>query len=91
MENKKNTYKDNQSKLAERILNSPAKIPIQVVGPAINKKPEIPKAVASPAVHVNFWADSALMDEFKILTIRTKKSIKQLANEAFTDLIEKYK
>jgi hypothetical protein len=78
-------YKDNRSKLADRIKSTPAKVTIQEVKPIKEKEPK------EPETHVNFWASSTIMDEIKILSIKNKKTIKQLATEAFTDLIEKYK
>lgn len=78
-------YQDNRSKLADRVKNAPMRIPMQEVRPLEEKKPKIEE------VHVNFWAPVDIMDEVKILSIRNKKTIKQLAIEAFTDLIEKNK
>ncbi len=78
-------YKDNRSKLADKIKNAPPKLPIQEVRLIEEKKPK------EPETHVNFWASSTIMDEIKIMSIKNKKTIKQLAIEAFTDLIEKYK
>lgn len=78
-------YKDNRSKLADKIKNTPAKVTVQEVRPIEEKK------VKEEETHVNFWASSSVMDEIKILSIRHKKTIKQLGTEAFIDLIEKYK
>ena len=78
-------YKDNRSKLADKIKNAPTKVTIQEV------KPIEQKEAKEPETHVNFWASSTIIDEIKILSIKNKKTIKQLATEAFTDLIEKYK
>jgi hypothetical protein len=80
-----NDYKENRNKLADLVKNTPAKIPMQEVRPVETIKQKIEES------HVNFWAPSAIMDEIKILSIRNKKSIKQLAIEAFIDLIEKHK
>jgi rRNA-processing protein FCF1 len=81
----KTDYKDNRSKLAEKIKNAPSKLQIQEVRPIEEKKSK------EAETHVNFWTSSTVMDEIKILSIKNKKTIKQLATEAFTDLIEKYK
>ena len=78
-------YKENRSKLADKIKNAPPKTQIQEVRPIEEKKPK------EQETHVNFWATTSVMDEIKILSIRHKKTIKQLATEAFVDLIEKYK
>jgi hypothetical protein len=78
-------YKDNRSKLADKVKNAPTRIPMQEIKPIEEKKPK------EQETHVNFWASSSIMDEIKILSIKQKKTIKQLAIEAFSDLIEKYK
>jgi hypothetical protein len=80
-----NDYKENRNKLADLVKSTPARMPIQEVRPVEVIKPKVEES------HVNFWAPSSIMDEVKILSIRTKKSIKQLAIEALTDLIDKYK
>jgi hypothetical protein len=80
----KTDYKENRTKLADKIKNVPTKLTIQEV------KPIEQKEIKEPESHVNFWASSSIMDEVKILSIRHKKTIKQLGTEAFTDLIEKY-
>lgn len=77
-------YKDNRSKLADKIKNAPTKMPMQEVKPIEEKKPKEEQA------HVNFWTSSLIMDEIKILSIKNKKTIKQLGEEAFNDLIKKY-
>ena len=77
-------YKENRSKLADKIKNVPTKLTIQEV------KPVEQKELKEPESHVNFWASSSVMEEIKILSIRHKKTIKQLGTEAFIDLIAKY-
>lgn len=78
-------YKENKSKLAEKLKSVPTKLPIQEVRLIEDKKPKEIQA------HVNFWLSSSVMDEIKILSIKHKKTIKQFGEEAFKDLIEKYK
>ena len=78
-------YQDNRAKLADKIKNAPTKVPIQEVKLIEEKKPKEEQA------HVNFWTSSVIMDEIKILSIKNKKTIKQLGEEAFNDLIVKYK
>lgn len=78
-------YKENRSKLADKIKNVPTKLTIQEV------KPIEQKELKEPESHVNFWMPSDLMEEIKILSIKQKKTLKQLGIEAFKDLIVKYK
>lgn len=80
----KKDYQDNRAKLAERVKTAPTKLPIQEVRVIEEKKPKEEQA------HVNFWTSSLIMDEIKILSIKNKKTIKQLGEEAFNDLIKKY-
>jgi rRNA-processing protein FCF1 len=77
-------YKDNRSKLAEKIKSVPTKLPIQEVRLVEKKKLQELQA------HVNFWISSSIMDEIKMLSIKHKKTIKQLGEEAFIDIIQKY-
>jgi hypothetical protein len=81
----KQNYQDNRSKLADKIKNTSTKVPIQEVRLVEEKK------VKDAEIHVNFWASSQVIDEIKIISIKSKKTIKQLGTEAFIDLIEKYK
>lgn len=80
----KKDYQDNRAKLAERVKTAPTKLPIQEVRVIEEKKTKEEQA------HVNFWTSSLIMDEIKILSIKNKKTIKQLGEEAFNDLIKKY-
>ena len=80
----KTDYKENRSKLADKIKNVPSKLTIQEVKPIEQKEQKKPES------HVNFWTSSSIMEEVKILSVRHKKTIKELGAEAFIDLIEKY-
>lgn len=75
----KTDYATNRRKLADRVKKEPVNIPIQEVRQTAKSKKES---------HVNFWMPTDLMDEIKVLSIRQKKSIKQLGIEAFTRLLK---
>lgn len=70
----KKDYQDNRQKLAERIRKEPVQTPIQEVRPILEVKEES---------HINFWIPSSLMDSIKMLSIKQRKSIKQIGQEAF--------
>jgi|AntRauTorckE5430_2_1112549.scaffolds.fasta_scaffold12322_3 hypothetical protein len=75
----KTDYAANRKKLADRVKKEPVNIPIQEVRQIAKPKDE---------THVNFWMPTDLMDEIKVLSIRRKKTIKQLGIEAFSRLLK---
>ena len=80
----KTDYEDNRKKLADRLKKEPARVPIQEVKPVVKEQPKEPES------HVNFWTHTSIMDELKILSVKQKKTIKQLGTEALQDIINKY-
>lgn len=78
-------YKENRTKLADKIKNVPSKLHIQEVRPVEEKKTKQEES------HVNFWMPSDLMEEIKILSVKQKKTLKQIGIEAFKDFIVKNK
>lgn len=78
-------YQDNRKKLAEMVKTELPKTHIQEVRPIEKKKEKEEES------HVNFWIPSSIMEEIKIISVKNKKTIKQIAFEAFIDLIAKYK
>lgn len=79
------TYSDNRKKLAEKIKGESPRIAMQVVSPVVVTEA---KEIES---HVNFWLPSSVMESIKILSIKQKKTIKEIGKEAFLDFIEKSK
>lgn len=79
----KTNYAANRKKLADRVKKEPVNVPIQEVRQVVKSK-----AKEEKESHVNFWMPTDLMDEIKVLSIRQKKSIKQLGIEAFTRLLK---
>lgn len=73
----KKDYTDNRKKLAERIKNEPVQTPIQEVRPVKEVNTEKEES------HVNFWLPSSLMDSIKLVSVKQRKSIKQIGKEAF--------
>jgi flavoprotein len=78
----KTTYQENKKKLAEKMLNEPAKTPMQEV------KPVQPLKEKASEVHVNFWLEEALMEQVKMYSLKNKMTIKQVAKEAFKVFLE---
>jgi hypothetical protein len=81
----KASYEENRKKLAEKVKTELPKLPIQEVKPVEVKEEKEAES------HVNFWLASAIMDDIKILSIKQKKTIKEIGREAFIDFIAKYK
>ena len=86
----KTSYEENRKKLAAKVKTELPKLPMQEVKP-IEQRSAVVKEEKPPESHVNFWLSSTLMEEIKILSIKQKKSIKEIGKEAFLDFIEKYK
>jgi hypothetical protein len=83
-------YKNNRSRLAERLKSEPVQTPIQEVRP-IADQPVPSKATAKvkraeSETHINFWADEELGERLRIHAVKSKKTIKQICVEA----LEKY-
>lgn len=86
----KASYEENRKKLAEKVKTELPKLPIQEVNPVGRRSAEV-KGEKEAESHVNFWLASAIMDDIKILSIKQKKTIKEIGREAFIDFIAKYK
>lgn len=81
----KASYEENRKKLAEKVKTELPKLPIQEVKPVEVKEEKEAES------HVNFWLSSVIMDDIKMLSIKQKKTIKEIGREAFIDFIAKYK
>jgi hypothetical protein len=81
----KASYEENRKKLAEKVKTELPKLPIQEVKPVKVKEEKEAES------HANFWLSSSIMEEIKILSIKQKKTIKEIGREAFIDIIAKYK
>jgi hypothetical protein len=81
----KASYEENRKKLAEKVKTELPKLPIQEVKPVEVKEEKEAES------HVNFWLPSSIMEDIKILSIKQKKTIKEIGREAFVDIIAKYK
>jgi NRPS condensation-like uncharacterized protein len=80
----KKDHQENKKKLADMIQNQPAKLPIQEVKPVQQSKEQKKEA------HMNFWIEEEIMERLKIHSIKSKKTIKQIAKEALSEYLEKY-
>jgi hypothetical protein len=81
----KTTYEENRKKLAEKVKTELPKLAIQEVKPVEVKEEKEAES------HVNFWLSSTIVDDIKMLSIKQKKTIKEIGREAFIDFIAKYK
>jgi hypothetical protein len=80
----KPTYTDNRGKLGELLKTPATATPIQEVRPVESVEP-LPKENLR---HINFWVSEQLMERIKIHSARSKKSIRQLGQEAFEQFLD---
>ncbi|GAB4042053.1 hypothetical protein [Spirosoma jeollabukense] len=88
-------YKNTMKALSDKLNSEPIKTPIQEVRPvesaAAPSAPQ-PETVNTPRkeTHVNFWVPEELMERLKIHAAKSKKTIKEIGNEALEAYLPKY-
>ena len=78
----KNDYMANKEKLADRIKNKPANLPIQQVNPVKQKNTDA-------EAHVNFWISNELMRRLKRYAADNDLTIKEIGIQAFNQFLDK--